>query len=574
MYRSIDTMLEVQRFWAEDRNVEAVSSLTAPSFHGISDLQTEALLLASQKGLTEESKDKKFILMPYLDTNEPCFRCGSTFKTENNPSDACVFHECSDGTRGDFAEVGSRNGNKPKRWTCCGSLDESDPGCCARPHACKEMMFTFRAEASPSVRVGNIDIALYKTMEISVFPGASYDLKLLITRNLLDVVHNYFSISGVEANDVAMEDEKLPDGTEGSVKPIGPQSDADFLHTQSTLDVLSMKGRTAVDPIANMPVTKASSRGSRFLHLFRGKKHSEEDATVSAHSPAGNQPPGVPGMVTNSSMLGATTTTAAAVNLDAAVWDPQSTVHPHQQLSQFTVRARGMSRSSVRLRTGTVTFAENNNVDLSSSSGPTGAPTGSIMVSSNSGAARQEALFIRYLRVGEISVDVTTAGFPLNITNYKATVDPFFKRGTVMDWHRLILKIERHAKLSVARHTASNSISTIGNILFAKTPSRHLESKPSGIIATSSKAPELTSSNADQEQLKLQEDQDEKASQLLGGKETKPKRPLSGYFLGRRTLVASHSSSGGSLGSLREQSAAAKSKSSEEKNIHQFLGSS
>jgi len=84
-------MLEVQRFWAEDRNVDALSTATAQTPHGVlsaqssSEMPTESMsgpLLASQKGLAEETgKDKKFILMPYLATNEPCFRCGATFQT-------------------------------------------------------------------------------------------------------------------------------------------------------------------------------------------------------------------------------------------------------------------------------------------------------------------------------------------------------------------------------------------------------------------------------------------------------------------------------------------------------------
>jgi len=87
-FRSVDTMLEVQRFWAEDRNVDSLSTLTAQTPHGAlnaqssSEFHTESALQASQKGLAEETtKDKKFILMPYLTTNEPCFRCGATFQT-------------------------------------------------------------------------------------------------------------------------------------------------------------------------------------------------------------------------------------------------------------------------------------------------------------------------------------------------------------------------------------------------------------------------------------------------------------------------------------------------------------
>ena len=76
---------------------------------------------------------------------------------------------------------------------------------------------------------------------------------------------------------------------------------------------------------------------------------------------------------------------------------------------------------------------------------------------------KQEGIYVNYLRVGDIFIDLTTSGFPINLTNYKASVDPFYCRSDVLDWHSLILKIERHARRSVVRDGVAKSVSTIGN---------------------------------------------------------------------------------------------------------------
>ena len=68
----------------------------------------------------------------------------------------------------------------------------------------------------------------------------------------------------------------------------------------------------------------------------------------------------------------------------------------------------------------------------------------------------QEAIYIKYMRVGEIVVDVSTAGFFVNLKEYKASIDAFVLHGKVYDWQRLLLKVEKQAAGSVARHTISD----------------------------------------------------------------------------------------------------------------------
>ena len=56
----------------------------------------------------------------------------------------------------------------------------------------------------------------------------------------------------------------------------------------------------------------------------------------------------------------------------------------------------------------------------------------------------QEVLYIKFMRMGDITLEVSTAGFLLNTREYKVCVDPFVLHGKVLDWGRLLYKIEIH----------------------------------------------------------------------------------------------------------------------------------
>jgi hypothetical protein len=298
---------------------------------------------------------------------------------------------------GEFAECMDHGRRKVKRWTCCGSLDENAPGCQSRPHTCKEMMLSLRAEALPSIRVDNIDLVIYKTIELSIFPGTSYDIKLRITRNLIDLLHKYFSINGMEINDTLVDEVRPQDMT--LVKP-----------SEDSTNLQSNPPSPSNLPSASSPQTPEK----KYMTMFSRNK----------------------------------------------------------SIRNFQERTESVEREGLRESRISSLSKTPAKVKLSSSYVDLGDAT-LIAPSTASNPARQEAVFIRYLRVGDIFVDITTSGFPLNLTNYKAVVDPFFCRGEVIDWHSLVLKLERHAKLSVAKHTASNSLSKLGNMLFLKsTPNK------------------------------------------------------------------------------------------------------
>ena len=134
---------------------------------------------------------------------------------------------------------------------------------------------------------------------------------------------------------------------------------------------------------------------------------------------------------------------------------------------------------------------------------------------------RQEGLYIRYLRVGDIQVDVSLSGFPLNVENYRAVVEPFFCRGSVLlNWQRLIYSFERHASRSLIRNTASSSLTRLSNFFsFSNVPRpdvvTNAGSQIVGVLKRSTGTggqpiPVVTRSNIDEEEKK-------KIALLLGG---------------------------------------------------------
>ena len=87
---------------------------------------------------------------------------------------------------GEYRKV-TKRGVEYMSWNCCHNSDPNATGCHKQPHQCKEMMISIRAEANPTIRVENIDMIIIQKFELSFFPGASYDLKLRITRNIVEV---------------------------------------------------------------------------------------------------------------------------------------------------------------------------------------------------------------------------------------------------------------------------------------------------------------------------------------------------------------------------------------------------
>ena len=225
-------------------------------------------------------------------------------------------------------------------------------------------MLSIRAEAYPASVVENIELNVLQSLEISIFPGASYDLRVRITRNLLDVLHGYFSVDPMADihqdtrvhNDV---NAVRSDSFQKTTPDVGSRQNSDKIESPSRLSIIS-----STWPRRSSLFTSPS--------LMRGSVDLTGDEPVLTRRSSGNE--------------------------------------------QVT--------------------------------GP-----------------RQEGFYFKYLRVGDINVDVSTSGFTFNVDNYKAVVEPFVKRGEVMNWTRFVWELEKHASWSLTYNTAATQFHKIGTRL-------------------------------------------------------------------------------------------------------------
>ena len=478
-----------------------------------------------------------------------------------------MSHETKYGEKGEFKEYDEINeeGCSIFRWSCCGSEERFGSECVRRPHASKDIMFALRAEAAPSVRVGNVDVVVCKTVEVSVFPGTSYDLKLRIARSLLEMIHTYFSLEAVDLVDPA----NVPVGPEGVGGTGGPSesagsstvysskskrsksvaSDPSSSKTIVTPPRVSSSSRTQRPPSSPSHRGPIVSRGRQMLSSFFGKGRGKTSDPVipeltmqsekSGADYSSLKPPVFPASPSHrvkynlaDSIAGrsqkelpsmdfqtlASDSAADAITVgrdgDGDVYEggqegvqsdrsfvrnrERSVVNGAAESSSVNgvagnvggtavggVVGRTVNRLSRTLRItpgGDGSLSVDNNSQLVAKNG-TAVAAGSVaagqMSSSNGNgsstealvpSARQEAVYFRYMRLGQIVIDVTTSGFPINVTSFQATVDSFNCKAEVMDWHSLILRLERHVKVSVVTHTAISAINTpfnkLSNMLF------------------------------------------------------------------------------------------------------------
>eukprot|EP01035_Chromulina_nebulosa_P018260 gene18260-23935_t len=241
--RSASVLFETQRFWARNISISPNGN-SGDSFGNLSN-------------------DMTWIMMPILNQTEPCVRCGVAFNTETNDSNSCVFHADENGAPGEYKQGFvidelTRQSISIDMWTCCGNRHANAPGCSSRPHLCKEVMISIRAEANPSVKIEKIHLSVLNTLEISFFPGASYDLQVQITKRLVDILHHFFSLEAA-ASDYAdlvndLEKEKDKDLDEEIVKA----EDA----RRSSIDMLLGTARSSISQIrsSGKPDSKESSK--------------------------------------------------------------------------------------------------------------------------------------------------------------------------------------------------------------------------------------------------------------------------------------------------------------------------
>jgi hypothetical protein len=226
------------------------------------------------------------------------------------------------------------------KWSCCGS--EADDAMKCRPHIFRELMISIRAESSPPATINDdLDLTFFQTLEISVFPGCEYVIRVHITSEVVEKLHDYFSLKGMQ------DDEDVEPTAAAAIRTDTP--------------VLLEDGFT------------------------RGGGGGGEQPQYNSSRQSSLPPP-----------------------------DPDG--------------------------------------DSASKSKP----------------KKQEALYIKYLRLGDINVEVSTVGFTFNVDKYQALINEFSLRNKVVDWHQLFWKFEKHAIVCVTSHTASTSINKVWEMMFGK----------------------------------------------------------------------------------------------------------
>lgn len=63
---------------------------------------------------------------------------------------------------------------------------------------------------------------------------------------------------------------------------------------------------------------------------------------------------------------------------------------------------------------------------------------------------------MKYVRFGDLNVDVSINGFAIKLENYVASVPHFVRQGKVMTWKRLVRKFEKHLVWNITKSTASS----------------------------------------------------------------------------------------------------------------------
>lgn len=72
------------------------------------------------------------------------------------------------------------------------------------------------------------------------------------------------------------------------------------------------------------------------------------------------------------------------------------------------------------------------------------------------GSGGDPVVFIKYVRFGDLNVEVSISGFAIKLESYRASVPPFVRQGRVLTWRRLIRKFEKHAVWAITTSAASS----------------------------------------------------------------------------------------------------------------------
>jgi hypothetical protein len=331
-------------------------------------------------------------------------------------------------------------------------------------------MISIRTEAYAPLRIDNVDITVIKQLEISIFPCTNYVLRLQITKSLADLLHKYFSIGRLEAYEDAYSSSTIHEVSPGSSSLISksavstPSSptklSASNLTTTSAIVSSSSAGELLTSSLAldNKSEGGTSSGGSGAIMTKRSSIFSVFSSNKES-----------PSSTSTSSLKKTLGGKSKKKKKDSSESDSSdhagSTPRGNRAISMLSGTSDNQSEQLVKSSSRKSQPFLSGNKGTSGGSGGGGGGGGAVDISQKPVLAkkRQEGLYIVYLRVGDINVDVSTSGFgfALNLDRFQAIMDKYFCKKQVLNWKRLIWEVEKHLVTSLIKNTASSSFTKL-----------------------------------------------------------------------------------------------------------------
>eukprot|EP01038_Epipyxis_sp_PR26KG_P009008 gene9008-12150_t len=396
---------------------------------------------------TESFQDRSCILIPRLSEDEICTRCEVVFDPEKNSADSCVFHADADGEPGYYkvTTVLDELTGQPTpvhAWTCCGRQHYDVMKCSSRPHQCKESMIMMRLDGNPTMRIENIEMSVINSLEISIFPGVIHALQVQITKSLADVLHDYFNMKSFDHYEALVSKKALDSsvrmsdgrdmltsnhgidtsenaGVEGSGSHIGkgPKRWKNiFKKNNHKKSISSPSSPSTIDNNNgyNFSKTNAAENYKVNNNYYDDNNHNNKLDNKNSNSNSNNN--------MDQASMELQTSESVAISEFKKERDGHGIHHQTSsqaikpQLSSCRQSWQGTSYRRIGPRTGSLKMKK----DVSSNSN-------TVTIANTNKRSRKEGLYIKHLKIMQINLVVSTAGFTpiMNFSKFKADIQPF-----------------------------------------------------------------------------------------------------------------------------------------------------
>ena len=453
---------------------------------------------------------ENWVIQPVVEDMEPCLRCHRNFKMEENYSEACGIHESPSGERGVYRAVkvhGDTADAAPLEdgmdevmmWSCCGRQHIDAPPCSFKHHQFKEKMLQINALANPKTAVENVDVTVLTELDISVFAGSDYDLKMQISKGLTTVFYSYFNLGvPIEAEeDVADSEDEATHNIVDSSKPLNMSASKNSTeYNLKSVHFGDSKSGTSsgaaglgsiarhqlleLDPEYATPDTDELIRGGvNASHIGRydsagfpniNARHgtvssknglpAEMESSVSALKPATpkksflgyfSRSPAIAKSSTKSKHVRIPTKGALQIETSKSL-DIASFPDARGQSLAASTGTQPKESAGV----GSEVKGSENDISDANDAAETSVPNyGAAIVTAD---VRHEIVYVRRLRMGALKASINTSGFTFNVTNLRAEIDSLTIHGEALEWQQLMNRLLFHAAWSVARHAKTSTI--------------------------------------------------------------------------------------------------------------------